>query len=434
MLLRDDILLGKLLVNAEYVTQEQIEECVQSQQEGGEERPIGQLLVEKGYLTDTELADLLDIQQEYMRQLSDQLAGTGTRPPGTVKAVKPTPARAETADEVTIPDIKGYKILRVLGRGTMGIVYRAKQLSMDRDVAIKVLSPRFAQNQSFVARFKMEARASARLNHPHIVQGMDVGEENGQHYFIMEYVDGRRVGDILRRGGAMDERRSTQMVLQISRALEHAHRFGIVHRDIKPDNIILTHDVTLTHDHTAKLCDLGLVRWSKEDSKVFQHEGRVGTPHYMSPEQVNSDDEIDTRSDIYSLGATFYHMVVGQVPFDGATVEEVLRAHCEAPLVPPGVRNPGISQKVEYVVIKMLARRKEDRYQTPKELVMDLGLVLNGMAPKGMAEAAKAPPPRLPSRPTPRISRTATRWQKARPLRRPRSGGTPERGSPREKG
>ena len=201
--------------------------------------------------------------------------------------------------------IAGYRLVGKLGAGSMGTVYKARQLSLDREVAIKLLSPHLARKKDYVERFLREARAVAKLNHPNVISGIDAGEEEGVRYFVMEYASGMTVGELLQRGGAMDEARVLRVALQIARALEHAHDAGLVHRDVKPDNILLT------KDHVAKLCDLGLAKDSPEEGRA------LGTPAYISPEQAQGLADVDIRSDLYSFGCTLYHMLTGKQPFDG---------------------------------------------------------------------------------------------------------------------
>jgi serine/threonine-protein kinase len=264
---------------------------------------------------------------------------------------------------------------------------------MDRIVALKVLAPRYAANDRFRERFLREARAVAKLNHPNIIQGIDVGESNGIYYFTMEYIDGPTVGELLKRGGALDEKRALNIVMQITRALNHAFQHGIIHRDIKPDNIMLT------RDGVAKLCDLGLAKVASEEGPESTRPGAsMGTPYYISPEQARGEADVDTRSDIYSLGATFYHSVVGDVPYPGESAAGVITKHLTEPLVSPRQRNPLVSATIEYVILKMMEKDRENRYQTPQELLRDLEAIAAGGVPEGFAaeeDAKSATAPKL---------------------------------------
>ncbi|HOX07696.1 MAG TPA: protein kinase [Planctomycetota bacterium] len=274
-------------------------------------------------------------------------------------------------------NIAGFEIISRLGRGGMGAVYKARQVSMDRIVALKILPPGLAKDQSFVDRFMREARTVAKLNHPNIVQGIDVGTSGKYHYFAMEYVEGETLQTLIAREGAMPERRALEVVLQIAQALHHAHRNGMVHRDVKPDNIMVM------GSGVAKLCDLGLAKSMAGDSTLTQTGMAVGTPHYLSPEQARGDHDVDIRSDIYSLGATLYHMVLGRTPFSGSSAAVVMTKHLsEEPQDPREVR-PELTAGLAALVMKMMAKERDARYESPEALINDLNLVLAGRPPAG---------------------------------------------------
>jgi serine/threonine protein kinase len=258
----------------------------------------------------------------------------------------------------------------------MATVFQAKQMSLDRIVAIKVLPRRMSENKEFVDRFYREGRAAARLNHPNIVQAIDVGEAGGYHYFVMEYIDGSTIYDHIADGKPVDEEEGIRIMLGTARALEHAHARGFIHRDVKPKNIMLT------QDGTVKLADMGLAR-EVSDYKVAELEaGRAyGTPYYISPEQIRGEINIDFRADIYSLGATFYHLVVGKVPFEGSTPSTVMHKHLKEPLVPPDHLNTKLSAGVAEVIELMMAKKREERYPSTKELIIDLEAIAKGEAP-----------------------------------------------------
>ncbi len=325
------ILFGGLALKLGYVSKEQLRKALAIQkklEKQGKNPPrIGEILVQKGFMSEEEAQSVFRLQG---------IKGGHT-------------------------NIEGYEILEKIGQGSMGNVYRAKQLSMDRTVALKILSPDLAKDEKFVERFFREARSVARLNHPKIMQGIDVGESNGVHYFVMEYLDGPTVGDIVRRGGAMDQRRAIHIAEQISQALEHASEHDLVHRDIKPDNIMMT------SSGTAKLCDLGLAKVISDD-KEENKKKRMGTPNYISPEQARGDDGIDIRTDIYSLGATLYHMVTGRVPFEGEGAREVIRKHIDEPLLPPSEVREELDPKIDNIIKKMMKKDPEDRYENPATL------------------------------------------------------------------
>jgi serine/threonine protein kinase len=280
-------------------------------------------------------------------------------------------------DSLLHQQIPGYQLLERLGLGSMGTVYKARQLSMDRLVAIKILHPRLAAKQDLLTRLDREAHLAAKLSHNNIVQAIDVGVAGSLHYFVMEYIQGTTIKHELEGGKVYGEREALEIVLQIARALQHAHRRGLIHRDIKPANIILT------PERVAKLADLGMARETADEERSRAEKGMtIGTPFYISPEQIYPLDEIDGRADIYSLGATLYHMVTGQPPFPGTKVELVLRAHLEQELTPPDHLNTTLSSGLGEVVEFMMAKDRDQRYASADDLILDLESLLKGQPPK----------------------------------------------------
>lgn len=271
--------------------------------------------------------------------------------------------------------IDGYRIEKWLGEGSMGAVFQARQLSLDRAVAVKILTPRLAKNETYLKRFLREARAVARLNHPNVVSGIDVGEVKGHHYFVMEFVEGKTLQQVLDDHERLDPIKSAKVVLLVARALDHAHHAGMVHRDVKPANIILS-----SKTGVPKLCDLGLAKEVGEGGSGSQTgEGRaMGTPYYISPEQARGQGDIDIRSDVYSLGATFYHCVCGSPPFTGPTPAVIMAKHLTEEFTPVRQARPDCPPGIAYVVEKMLEKEREDRYQTPAELMAELSEVIEG--------------------------------------------------------
>jgi serine/threonine-protein kinase len=277
----------------------------------------------------------------------------------------------------TTQQIPGYELLEKLGQGSMGMVYKARQVSMNRLVAIKVLHPRLAANPKYLERFTQEAHIAARLNHNNVVQAIDVGSIGNLNYFIMEYVQGTTIKAHLEAAKIYEEQEALEIVRQIAQALDHANRRQLVHRDIKPANIILT------TEGVAKLADLGLAREMADSHRNELEKGLVlGTPYYIAPEQIQGDDDIDVRADIYALGATLYHMVTGQPPFPGTNIDKVMRAHLKDELTPPDHINTKLSSGIGEVVEVMMAKDRAQRYQNPGTLLMDLESLLAGQSPK----------------------------------------------------
>ncbi|GAC1469819.1 MAG: hypothetical protein NVSMB9_14120 [Isosphaeraceae bacterium] len=275
--------------------------------------------------------------------------------------------------------IPGYEILEKIGKGAMGIVYKARQTSVDRLVAVKVLRDGATKDQEFIERFRREAKTAAKLSHNHVVNAIDAGEVAGQHYFVMEYVEGKTVEDSLKDKKVYDEPTALRITLAIAQALKHAHERGLVHRDIKPANIMLTRDGNI------KLADLGLARMTADKASLASEAGlAAGTPNYISPEQARGLADIDIRADIYSLGATLYHMVTGRPPYSGANPAEVMRKHVskKVPLVPPDHINTALSSGLGEVVETMLSKERESRYRNPEDLVLDLECLIRGEPPR----------------------------------------------------
>lgn len=271
-------------------------------------------------------------------------------------------------------DVAGYRVLEQIGSGGMGIVYRAHQLTLDRVVALKVLHPRLIAQPKFITRFLREARAAGALNHVNLVHVHDVGQWRDTYYYAMEYVDGHTVFEELRRHGAFLPSRAIAITLQVATALAHAHARGILHRDVKPENIMLA------NDGTAKLADLGLATSAQleDPNRERGPDGRIrvwGSPSYMAPE-VATGRAADPRSDLYSLGATLFHMLAGRAPFHGGTASEILKKHVAEPL--PDLHHLAphpIPQDIIPIIERLMAKRPERRYPTADELIADLTVV-----------------------------------------------------------
>lgn len=274
--------------------------------------------------------------------------------------------------------IPGYEIIEKLGKGSMGLVFKARQTSVDRIVAVKVLLDSLAQNKEFIKRFQREAKIAAKLQHNNIVNAIDAGEVEGHHYFVMEYVEGATIKDELDKSKIFDEKVALKIVMAVAEAMKHAHERGLIHRDIKPENVILT------KDGHVKLADLGLARLTADEKWAMSEAGMaIGTPYYISPEQVRGQIDVDIRADIYSLGATLYHMVTGRVPYPGETPQEVMRKHVDknAQLIPPDHVNTKLSSGLGIVVETMMSKNRDLRYRNPDDLLLDLKCLLQGESP-----------------------------------------------------
>jgi len=340
-----DTELGRLVVEQRLATPEEVERCkAYSAKLAGQSRgkPLPDILVEQEVITRRQLSRLR-------------------------KTIE------ESREGQQIP---GYQILSKLGSGAMATVFRARQISLDRIVAIKVLPRKLSENKEYVDRFYKEGKAAAKLNHPNIVQAIDVGEANGYHYFVMEYVQGHTVYDEIAGGKVYTEPEALKLIIQVARALEHAHAQGLIHRDVKPKNIMIT------NEGIVKLADMGLARIAADEQAAQAEAGRAfGTPYYISPEQIRGELDIDFRADIYSLGATLYHMVTGRVPFDGPTPAAVMHKHLKEPLTPPDHVNTHLSAGLGEVVEVMMAKDRRRRYRSTNDLLLDLETIAGGSPP-----------------------------------------------------
>ena len=267
------------------------------------------------------------------------------------------------ADEFVGRTIGGCRIIERIGRGAMAVVYKAEQLSLDRVVAVKLLDQYSKADGEVLPRFFREARSAARLIHPNVVQIYDVGVDQDVPYIVMEYVDGETIFDRLRREGMISATAALEIVRSAALALVRAQEFDIIHRDIKPANIVIS------SRGEVKLTDFGLAK-SMRDTSVTRvaSRGSLGTPYYMSPEQVEGRP-LDVRSDIYSLGATFYHMVTGRPPFQAPSTADILVAHVTKPLIPACEVEKRVPRALSELIDKMMAKSVQDRYPSARTLV-----------------------------------------------------------------
>jgi hypothetical protein len=289
-------------------------------------------------------------------------------PAGEPEAPRDGPPRETRRAErdIGLPEIPGYRIEETLGRGSTGVVYRATQLAVEREVALKVLHPDLIGRPKAVRRLQREARTTARLTHPNIVSAIDLGRTaEGLWWYAMELVRGESLAERLKRDGRMPEREALRLFTPLVDALDHAYRAGVVHRDIKPANVLID------ERGRARLVDLGLA-FREDDPLITSPGGTLGTPHYVSPEQARKPEAADARSDIWSLGATLYHAVCGRPPFSGASVAEILSGVLYGRVRDPLEIEPRLSRNLALVLRKCLSRDPARRYQEPRELLEDL--------------------------------------------------------------
>ena len=271
-----------------------------------------------------------------------------------------------------------YRIVRLLGRGGMGSVYLARDLTLEREVAIKVVKTADDSRETY-DRFRREARTAARLSHPNIVPLHAFGEVDGMPYFVMGYVRGESLADRLRRDGKLTEEEGRRIFAEIADALDHAHRQGVIHRDIKPDNVLLEDE-----SGRALLTDFGVAKAMGMAETVTRHGAVVGTPHYMSPEQASGRSDIDTRSDIYSLGVMTYAMLAGRLPFEGKTTADILTKHLTQEPAPLRSIAPTVSDSTAQAVERCLAKEPAARWPDARSLKLALGVAEESALPESL--------------------------------------------------
>jgi serine/threonine protein kinase/beta-lactam-binding protein with PASTA domain len=260
-----------------------------------------------------------------------------------------------------------YEILEKIGSGGMSVVYKAKCHTLNRLVAIKVLKEEFVSDENFVSKFKMEAQAAARLSHPNIVNVYDVVDEENLHYIVMELIEGITLKSYIEKKELLDSKEAIGIAIQVAQGIAAAHEQHIIHRDIKPQNMIIS------KDGKVKVADFGIAR--AVSSQTVNSSAAVGSVHYISPEQARGG-YCDERSDIYSFGITLYEMVTGRVPFEGDNTVAVALAHLEDPVVPPGDYNPQVYLGLEDIILKCTKKKPDRRYGSMEEVIHDLRRVL----------------------------------------------------------
>ncbi len=337
---------------------------------------FGRMAIEQNLCTDEELQKVLDEIRAKGKDdpatIEDELLKKGYLTKSQAQRLKSHITDAKDSAH----KIPGYKVISKLGSGAMAVVYKAKQISLDRTVAVKVLPRRFTEKPDYIRRFYKEGKLAAKMNHNNIVQAIDVGEAGGLYYFVMEYVEGKTLYDDLSKGYIFDEKEAIDIMIQLSNALSHAHNQGLIHRDVKPKNIMIN------TAGVVKLADMGLARAVSDVDAAKSEAGKAfGTPYYIAPEQIRGEVNIDGRADIYALGATLYHMLTGKVPFDGGTPSEVMKKHLKENLIPPDHLNTALSAGIAEVIEVMMAKSPDDRYKDMEELLIDLKEVREGKPP-----------------------------------------------------
>ncbi|HLX60035.1 MAG TPA: protein kinase [Planctomycetota bacterium] len=356
----DDLNLARRVVAQGMCQRSEVEECLAAQHQSeqrGAPQGLSELLVERGFLTRTQLSRLVD--------------------PGTSAA---GPVAGSSTSR-----LGPYELLLKLGEGGMGAVYKASDTRNGKVVAIKVLPRSKAKDEKFLKRFEMEARATFELDHPNIVHGYDIGHSDGYHYLVIEFVQGYDLCAMLEQRGRFSEPEALLILEQMAKALDHIHNEHLVHRDIKPENILIA------QDGVAKLTDMGLTTDdpAKGRRRRLTEAGiAMGTPFYLSPEQIKGESEVDIRSDIYALGATTYEMITGRPPFEGDSPAVVMLKHLNEYVPSPHDLDRTISLNFCHLLERMMAKDPFHRYQTPYELLQDIRRVMKGKQPAGIRPPA----------------------------------------------
>jgi len=270
-----------------------------------------------------------------------------------------------SVDDLCGCNLHHFRVDDLIGQGGMGKVFKGHDLSLDRPVALKVVPTKVVEDITTKDRFVREARAQARLSHPNVVQIHYIGEQNGLSFFAMELIEGESLDDLLRRGERLEWSRALDMMIEVAEALELARSRGIIHRDIKPSNLLLD------RSGRVKVADFGLAKWVAEDVAITQKGHVLGTPHYMSPEQAQGE-VVDHRSDIYSLGATFYHLVAGHPPFSADTPMAIVVKQITQPLTPLRTAAPEVPDAMAGAIDRMMAKSREQRFDSYGALIAAL--------------------------------------------------------------
>ncbi|MHC5077508.1 MAG: protein kinase domain-containing protein [Planctomycetota bacterium] len=384
---KSENLFGRIALKNNLVTPKQLIECLAIKDKlsrKGKNVMLGQILLEKKYLTKEEILFILKTQRKAVlecpvcktrynvegfspgRKVKCRMCRTVLevpREPDTIVVDRTIyDAQTQVRDPLIGKVVDDYRIESKLGEGGMSKVYLARHMGLDKQIALKMLPISARTTDAQKERFIREARIVARLTHPNIVQVFDVGEEKGHLFLAMEFVDGETMEDIMTERKVLPVAEASGIVYEVSTALEAAHAENIVHRDIKPDNIMVG------KKGFVKVTDFGLAISQERGKKITRVGMILGTPYYISPDQVQGQ-KLDIRSDLYSLGASYYYFVSGHRPFEEGTPAEIMLQHVEDPPVPPDYVNPQIPREVNDVIMKLMMKSPDDRYQTPEDLI-----------------------------------------------------------------
>lgn len=343
---------------------------------------FGEIAVDLGLVKPDQLKTALDKQQSLgashvKKRMGEVLMLMNVLDAEKVKDVlrEQRRRREDDAKNVTVKTIGRYRIVEKLGEGGLGSVYKGTDPLTGQTVALKVLLKQFSGNTTFGQRFSREASVAASLRHENIVSCLDFGAEKGMQYLVMEYVEGQTLRSKLDESGPFSEKDALAAIKAMAQALNVAHAKGIVHRDIRPENVIVSKAGVL------KLADFGTAKSFLEDESLSRTGVVLGTPHFMSPEQVRSEKDIDPRADLYSLGVSLYLLLTGKVPFDAPRKLDIMQMHLQATPAPLAQSAPNVSAGTAAIVQKLLAKDRASRYPSAQSLIADIDRVLAGESP-----------------------------------------------------
>jgi len=315
-----------------------------------------------------------------------EMARDDAEPESTSARKEASSISQESSGKSRASELGDFKLLKKLGEGGMGEVYLARQQGLDRMVALKVLSKQLGKKETFVERFFREARAMARLDHPNVLKVFAVETDKGRHYVAIEYVDGQTMQDWVNQLGRLSVADAVLVTIQCAQALVHAHEASLVHRDIKPDNVLVT------RSGHVKVADFGLAKAADDDVSMTQSGTGMGTPLYMAPEQARNAKAVDLRADIYALGCSFYHFLTGELPFQGETALELVMAKEKGLFTSARKLNNEIPDRLDLLVDRMIAKDPDHRYADCTELLADLNAMNLAGETLSFIEGAEAAP------------------------------------------
>ncbi len=327
---QDDLKFAAKLVLIELVSREDIQKCLKLLDDAGEEGDLAAIVLEQQCATEAEIRSAQGVSLTKIQPIAD------------------------------------YHLKSRIAEGGMAVVYEAIYLPLKDPVALKVMKPELARHERYRLRFLREAKLLENLEHENIVAGYDARRSGEYYYYAMEHVDGATVEERIDRDGPFDERLALYVTREVCRALCYLHRRGVIHRDLKPGNFLLT------EGGAVKIIDLGLAKLPAGMIEDSDEGVTVGTAEYLSPEQARGRGDVDGRSDIYSLGVSLFHMVVGEVPFKGETNQEVIAKQVLSALDRPELKSRKISAQMHYLIQRMMAKDRGDRFQTPEEVIAEI--------------------------------------------------------------